>query len=284
MLTKPFSLPRTCVSAALVALKTKSLTAGRVRLNTRKLMNTHGFFRFPFGRVHYTDAWGLDTLFNELFFSQVYAVDGLPDEPYIVDCGGNIGLSAIWFKQRYPQAQITVFEADPTLADILEENLQHLGLKSIEIVKAAVSGTAGTVKFARDRVLTGHVTSGDGLSIHCVRLSDRLEKPVDLLKVDIEGSEYSLINDLCATGKIKLIRHLICELHGSTKNYEQIQVLCTALRRAGFKLTIAGAATNGRLPGPPDPTPFTGVESGKFIMFLYAWQSNCPSSDDLMAA
>jgi hypothetical protein len=140
LLTELFALPRTCLSAALVAKRTKSLTAVRLNwLSRQKLGSPSGFFRFPFGRVHYTDASALENMFGELFLSQVYAVHKLPDRPYIIDCGGNIGLSVIWFKQRYPQARITVFEADPTLAEILAENVHHLGLTSIEVVKTAVS-------------------------------------------------------------------------------------------------------------------------------------------------
>ncbi len=273
MLTKLIALPGTCLSAASVAMKTKSLTAARLKwLSRQKLGGPSGFFRFPFGRVHYTDASALENMFWELFLSQDYAVNKLPDRPYIVDCGGNIGLGVIWFKQRYPQARITVFEADPALAEILAENVHHLGLTSVEVVKAAVSDTAGPANFARDRPLTGHVTSGEGVPIDCVRLSDYLKEPVDLLKVDIEGSEFSVLSDLCATGKIKLVRHLICEVHGSTQVQEQIQTLWKALSGAGFALTIAEAGTNRRLPGPPDPTPFAKVASGKFVMLLYAWR------------
>jgi len=83
----------------------------------------------------------------------------------------------IWFKQRYPQARVTVFEADPALAEIIAENVSPLGLTSVEVVKAAVGGIAGPTRFARDRSLTGHVTSGEGLPIDCVRLSERLREP-----------------------------------------------------------------------------------------------------------
>jgi hypothetical protein len=123
LLTELFALARICLSAALVVMRTRSLPAARVRLNSRKL-GTSGFFRFPFGRVHYAAASGLDTMFEELFLSQVY-----------------------------------------------------------EVVKAAVSGTPGPAKFARHRLLTGHITSGEGLPIQCVRLSDRLEESVDLLRL-----------------------------------------------------------------------------------------------------
>jgi hypothetical protein len=72
----------------------------------------------------------LENMFGELFLSQVYAVHKLPDRPYIIDCGGNIGLSVIWFKQRYPQARITVFEADPTQRAPLGVDLDRSGENS----------------------------------------------------------------------------------------------------------------------------------------------------------
>jgi len=77
----------------LLAKRTHSLTAARLRwLSRQQWRQPSGFFRFPFGRVHYTDASALAAMFEELFLSQVYAVGNLPDRPYIVDCGGNIGL------------------------------------------------------------------------------------------------------------------------------------------------------------------------------------------------
>jgi FkbM family methyltransferase len=181
-------------------------------------------------------------------------------------------MSVIWFKQRYPQARVTVFEADPKLADILAENVQRLGLPSVEVVKAAVSGSAGRMSFSRQRAMTGHISTEGDLTIDCVRLSERINEPVDLLKVDIEGSEYSLLSDLCATGKIKLVKHLICEVHASTQLQEQFGDLWNELCNAGFKVTISGAFTHGSLFGEPDPTPFAGVGSGKYLLWLYAWR------------
>jgi len=211
-------------------------------------------------------------MYTEVFLERIYEVETLPDAPRIIDCGGNIGMSVIWFKQRYPQAHITVFEADPTLADILAENIQHLGLTSVEVVKAAVSGASGPMRFARQRAMTGHISAEGDLTIDCVRLSKRLDEPVDLLKVDIEGSEFSLLSDLCASGAIKLVKHLICEIHGSTQLQEQFGDLWTELCRAGFRVTISGAFTHPALPGEADPTPFASVGSGKFLLWLYAWQ------------
>jgi FkbM family methyltransferase len=211
-------------------------------------------------------------MYTELFREHIYEVKSLPAAPRIIDCGGNIGMSVIWFKQRYPQARITVFEADPTLADILADNVHHLGLTSVEVVKAAVSGTSSRVGFARQRAMTGHLSAEGELYTDCVRLSERLDEPVDLLKVDIEGSEFSLLSDLCASGKIKLVKHLICEIHGSTQLQVHFGDLWTELCRAGFQVTVSGGFTHPGLPGEPDPTPFASVESGKYLLWLYAWR------------
>ncbi len=271
MPTRLFDAAKRLVYLGQVTIQTRSLTAARLFWSGRRKPNG-GMFRFPFGLVRYTDYIALESMYRELFLEQVYEVKSLPDAPRIVDCGGNIGMSVIWFKQRYPQASITVFEADPTLADVLAENVQRLGLTSVEVVKAAVSGVAGRMTFTRDRAMTGHLSAEGELTINCVRLSERLDEPVDLLKVDIEGSEYSLLSDLCATGKIKLVKHLICEVHASTQHQEQFGDLWNGLCKAGFKVTISGAFTHGSLFGEPDPTPFASVDSGKYLLWLYAWR------------
>lgn len=40
------------------------------------------------------------------------------------------------------------------------------------------------------------------MSVDVVLLSDLITEPVDYLKVDIEGSEFGVLKDLCATGKM----------------------------------------------------------------------------------
>jgi FkbM family methyltransferase len=273
VLQRFLSFPRACLSAVRVAKRTHSLTAARLRwLSRRRRSKGSGYFRFTFGRVHYVDALDLESIFADIFLSKVYQLSTLPERPYIIDCGGNIGLSAIWFKLHYPQASITVFEADSSLAKILSENVNSIALNDVEVVGAAVTDRNGPIPFARKGSLTGHVTSSPGMVVEGIRLSDRLNKAVDLLKINIEGSEFCLLRDLCATGIINLIRHLICEIHGSSRIQSQIHRLLKELCDCGFALTVAGAVMHPDLPGPPDPTPFTYVKSGKFTLWLYAWR------------
>jgi FkbM family methyltransferase len=43
--------------------------------------------------------------------------------PVIIDCGGNIGLSVLYFKYLFPNSVITVFEPSPPVFEILKENI-----------------------------------------------------------------------------------------------------------------------------------------------------------------
>lgn len=260
---------------AQISLQTRSLTCARLFwLGKRHRRYVPGTFRFPFGPVRYTDAGVMLGLYCEIFLNREYEVAGLGQAPTIIDCGGNIGMSAIWFKQRYPHARITIYEADPSIADVLKNNVRALELNTIEVVCAAVGASNGSVTFVTEGSLSGYVGAGDGqgVTIDVQRLSERINEPVDLLKVDIEGSEYALIHDLCVTGKIKLVRHMICEVHGNSQTQEQVAELWSDLTKAGFHITVSEAKVNPLLPGPPDPVPFPSLESGKYLLWLYAWQ------------
>ncbi len=253
--------------------KTRSLTYPRLYWLARRRPNSApGTFHFPFGNVHYVDAGTLPLMYFEIFVERVYEVAGLHEAANIFDCGANIGLSTIWFKQRYPGARLTAFEADPAIARVLALNVRQLGLASVEVVSAAVSDQSGSLTFRSDGAIGGRVTKGTGITVDSVRLSDYIREPVDLLKLDIEGSEFSLIADLCATQKIELVSHIVCEVHGRGEQPAVMGELWANLARAGFHLAVRWAksadATDIR-----SPTPFPSLATGWFVFHLYAWRA-----------
>src|SRR6266404_2067922 len=78
----------------------KHLPPGRLRAH--KLFGKLVYFYSPAEFLH-----GL----HEIFISKIYDQQ-LDKRPYIIDCGANIGLSIIYMKQRYPEAEILAFEPD----------------------------------------------------------------------------------------------------------------------------------------------------------------------------
>src|SRR5436190_2156369 len=110
---------------ALVTCQTRSLVYARLQWRAKRVPpRVPGTFRFPFGRIRYMDARSLAHQFAEIFVDRGYEITGLGTTPRIIDCGGNIGLSTIWFRLHYPGAVITVFEADPNIAEMLTWNLR----------------------------------------------------------------------------------------------------------------------------------------------------------------
>lgn len=258
------------------AVKTRSLMYPRVLWRVlRKPRLTPGTMRFPFGRIRYTDAISLLTTYHQIFVEGIYQVNGLGATPTIIDCGGNVGLSVIAFKQRYPQARILTFEADPALATILAQNVKALGLTDITVEAKAVGAFNGQVMFQPDSAVSGHVIESNGATIPpkavgvpSIRLSDRIDGPVDLLKMDIEGSEYDVIADLSHTGRIAEVKTLICEVHGNPSTQRRFAELWRQLTEAGFRLSLYDA----RVAGDPRETPFAVIPGTYYAVLLYAWR------------
>jgi FkbM family methyltransferase len=180
----------------------------------------------------------------------------------------------VWFKQRYPNSRVTVFEADPSIAEVLASNMAVLKMKDVEIVQAAVWNQTGTVSFAADGADAGQINDRAGhREVRSVRLADFIMEPVDLLKLDIEGAEYSVVSDLYGTGKLHLVNRLICEIHSRPEERYQIAALLSALVQDGFKISFNHARSAPDLRGDAEPTPFPSVPDGKCLLHLYAWRS-----------
>ena len=102
-------------------------TFARLSWNVRRQPRyTDGHFQFPFGDLRYVDALVLKYQYREIFIGRGYDFACSHDSPLILDCGGNIGLSVVWFKQRYPKSRVMVFEADPSIAEVLKSNMAVL--------------------------------------------------------------------------------------------------------------------------------------------------------------
>lgn len=272
----PARLAREIIYAAQAVFKTRTLVYPRMlwRAVTRPRLSP-GMMRLPFGRIRYVDIDSLRTIYHQIFVQGIYQVDGLGDAPTIIDCGGNIGLSVIAFKQAYPQARILTFEADPALAALLAWNVKTLGLTNITVETKAVGGVNGQVMFQPDGAVDGHVVAAHDVApqatairVPAVRLSDMITGPVDLLKLDIEGSEYDVIADLSQSGRIAQVKTLICEVHGNASTQRQFAALWQQLMEAGFQLSLFDARTGGD----PRETPFTVIQGNGYAIIIYAWR------------
>jgi FkbM family methyltransferase len=126
---------------------------------------------------------------------------------------------------------IYMFEPNPHLVQSIKSNPSYAKCR---VVNCAVSGVAGADRTARlwgcvanpesvgatlerSKADFDKIAPDDFVDVATVRLSSFMrEFEVDdfvVLKLDIEGSEYAVLDDLLATGAIRYVKKLYCEFH-----------------------------------------------------------------------
>ena len=141
---------------------------------------------------------------GEILHDRSYRIHSqLPARPVIVDAGANIGVAALWLASHYADAELHCFEPESRSFALLEYNLRQLpNARSERLALGACPGT--TSLFVSE---TGSVhsvfeteTAARVEVVACARLGDYLERNnierIDLLKVDVEGSEMAILQGL----------------------------------------------------------------------------------------
>lgn len=193
-------------------------------------------------------------LLHEIFVNAEYEFRSGHDQPRIVDCGANIGMSVLFFKALHPHASIIAFEADPLSFARLTQTIETNGLTSVIAEQAAVTETPGSVTLFRNRSDVGSIVASvnqawggrDAETVRSVRLSDRIDGPVDFLKIDVEGAEYGIVRDLVATDKIRYIREMAIEYHQLAGVPDAVPEMTAALRNSGFLLQVTPASDSAQ--------------------------------------
>jgi len=142
----------------------------------------------------------------------------------IVDIGANLGMFSKLCSMLFPEADIYAYEPNPSPVKWLQQNAAGT---RIRILPVAVGETPGVVKLDTTCDSTNSQVKDDGdLPVQCVAGSDLAEgRPIDFLKMDCEGSEWSILRDpslLRRTKEFCLAYHL----HG--RSVEELKRLVAA--------------------------------------------------------
>lgn len=207
---------------------------GRAKLKPLHSVSAAGF------KLNVPDAQSFVWQYKELFVDEIYKFESIHQAPLIIDCGANIGLASLYFKQQFPNAKIIAIEADPHIAGFLETNLAHAGFSDIEIVKKAAWIHSDGIRFSQNGSDGGSITTSNESSIlvPTTRLKDILSQHtlIDLLKMDIEGAETEVLFD--CKEELKKVNKLFVEYHSYSSEPQQLAKLLTSLTDAGFRYYI----------------------------------------------
>jgi FkbM family methyltransferase len=168
------------------------------------------------------NPYELRLMFSEIFIEECYFFKTNNNTPFIIDCGGNIGIATLYFKKLYPSAEIIVFEPEPHSFALLQQNIMTNNLTHIKAINRALSDKKGNCFFndqykgstgAHLIFKQGVVADSKTIPVAADVLSAYITKPVDLLKLDVEGAEGFVLKELASTGKLSYIKKMIIEFH-----------------------------------------------------------------------
>lgn len=143
-------------------------------------------------------------------------------DPTIVDIGGHVGIYSREMAQRYPEGWIVCIEAHPENAELARRNLDEY--RNTSVIEAAVSYEPAAVLhgFSTGSNSGGSQLLPEGAKTFAndtefdkriypkiVSLEELAIGPIDLLKLDCEGSEYSILRN----AKLENVKEIVGEWH-----------------------------------------------------------------------
>lgn len=133
-----------------------------------------------------------------------------------VDIGANIGLFGIYLLERFPDAHITAFEPDAANAEVHRRAIRENGLDDRwRLVPACASNEDGWVSFLGDDFSGCCIADADAEADGADRVRSvdvlGLLGEADLLKIDAEGGEWTILGD--ARLADAAVRAIVLEYH-----------------------------------------------------------------------
>ena len=123
-------------------------------------------------------------------------IKALPENALYVDIGANVGATVVAAALLRPDITIVAFEPVPSNFQLLVRNVADNGLTNCKLVNAAVGDRTGEVLISDNGPWS--LIGAGSVSVPLVTLDDYFQtapqgRPVDLLKVDVEGYEPQVI-------------------------------------------------------------------------------------------
>ena len=156
-----------------------------------------------------------------IFKNKEYDINYRIEKPKIIlDCGANIGIGSLFFNMKFPEAKIIALEPEESNYELLCKNVENLN--NIIPVNAGLWKKECKLKI-RDigldkwGFIVEETEEENGIKAECI---DSLIKKfnikfIDILKIDIEGSEKEIFESSCEW--LEKVGVLVIELHDRMK-------------------------------------------------------------------
>jgi FkbM family methyltransferase len=189
-------------------------------------------------RLDSTDA----EVYGQVITDQEYAPIIAEGARIVVDCGANIGLTSAYFLSRLPQASITAIEPFSANAALCRRNLAPYGDRA-RVIEAAIWNRPTTLVIedaggSEWAVRVRPAVPGETGDISAIDIPSLGLHHIDILKIDIEGSEEELFSET-EQAWLPSISNIAIELHGQAREIR----FFAALKNYRYDLAHSGELT-----------------------------------------
>jgi len=155
-------------------------------------------------------------ILRDVLLDDEYEPGAIPHPEVILDLGSNIGTSVVFLRHRFPDARIIGVEPDPATFPRLERNVR--GVRGVSLIQAAVSAEDGWSAFRSEQLspLSSLASSPSraGPTVRTSSIDSILAEAgvshADLVKIDVEGSEYEALK---AFSGLRWVNTIVGEFH-----------------------------------------------------------------------
>ena len=199
--------------------------------------------------VWFSQSEEFHTLKREIFTHNDYYIELDHQAPVIIDAGAHIGLATLYFKRLHPHARIWAVEPQPESYALLKKNCEENMLEDVITLHAALAERGTTTLLHHDATQLhwnstasrfanawNGLQSTKAIEVPALQLSTLIQdihRPIDLLKMDIEGSETAVLHE--AAHFLHKISHIIIEFH--PRPGHTAQSIEKVLTQTGFCVT-----------------------------------------------
>lgn len=161
-------------------------------------------------------------VFSQVIYDKEYELKYRIKPTVIVDCGANIGLATVFFKNKFPDSKIIAIEPESSNFKILQKNTEKYD--DVHCLQSGIWSKSTNLKISNSNRgnwgFTVEETSDTGPDIiPAISIEGIMEKfkldHIDILKMDIEGSE----KEVFAQNVDKWLPHvkvMVIEFHDAT--------------------------------------------------------------------
>lgn len=185
---------------------------------------------------------------TEVFATEVYKVPehirtetaSADSVNLVVDLGANVGYSCIYWLANFPSAKVVAFEPHPAHVKQIKKHLEANHAENrVRLIPKAAGIQDGELYLTDQEFLSelAQTPSANSIVVEVVDCFMEIgSERIDLLKMDIEGSEYTLLSDE-RFGQLN-VRICVLEWH-NTEKYRDGRLWCQErLSQLGYQVCV----------------------------------------------